>query len=299
MTVKESQDCATGVRVTPLTDEEIARYDQDGFIQPIRALTKADTLELKRAVAEYIDGTRESERYELTDPIRVRMVESEGSVTFEYEEGGLSQELHTFPFLFNLWKYDEQFREIGKNPVLAGMARQLLRAEEVLLMEDNVIVKQPHSAVVPWHQDLSYWPIADPAAVTVWIALDDVGASNGAMRTVPGSHRGQEYLPVSFKDASTFMEARNLPELPQHPEELGLPVTQYQMTAGECGFHHPLVWHGSTPNQADTARCALVLRYVARGSTWHGAARMPYDDVGCAIGEPLGPEHFPLVETAF
>lgn len=288
------------IRTTPLTDEEIARYDRDGFLQPIRVLSKADTVELKRAVAEYVAGVREAERYELTDPINIREGRDEdGSPVFEYAEGESSEELHTFPFLFNLWKRDDQFRRIGLNGVLGGLARQLVRAPQVLLMEDNVVVKQPHTHTVPWHQDFSYWPLEKPRAVTVWIALDDVGPDNGAMRVVPGSHFTDEHLPVSFADASAFMTSRRLPELPQDPEARGLPVLNYEMSAGECGFHHPMVWHGSTPNATGGARCALVLRYVASGSTWLGAARMPYDDVGCEVGEPLGPEHFPLVETAF
>jgi phytanoyl-CoA hydroxylase len=299
VTIQQLPGLDTVLRTVPLTEKEIARYDLEGFLQPIHVLTEADTLELKQAISEYIDGSRDAERYELTDPIRIRTMRTAGSVTFEYVDGETSEKLHTFPFLFNLWKRDKLFRRIGMNPVIAGMARQLLRADQVLLMEDNVVVKQPHTAVVPWHQDFSYWPLAKPDAVTVWIALDDVDVSNGAMRTVPRSHTGEEYLPVSFKDASAFMEARELPELPQNVEEQGLPIVTYRVRAGECGFHHPLVWHGSTSNQSNTARCALVLRYVTSGSTWLGAARMPYDDIGCEIGDPLGPEHFPLVETAF
>ena len=31
-----------------------------------------------------------------------------------------------------------------------------------------------------WHQDYPYWPLAQPNAVTAWIALDDTDEENGA-----------------------------------------------------------------------------------------------------------------------
>ena len=42
---------------------------------------------------------------------------------------------------------------------------------------------------VAWHQDLTYWGLEPPQAVTAWLAIDDVDIDNGCMRVVPGSHR--------------------------------------------------------------------------------------------------------------
>ena len=50
---------------------------------------------------------------------------------------------HSVPFLYNLWERDERFWEIDANPIIAGMARQLLGSEEVVLMEDGAVVKKP------------------------------------------------------------------------------------------------------------------------------------------------------------
>ena len=94
-------------------------------------------------------------------------------------------------------------------------------------------------------------------------------------------------------------QVRRLPEVPQDPASLGHPVVSYELKPGQCGFHHPMVWHGSPPNSTDKPRCVLALRYVAVGSIWLGSARIPYHDIGCKIGDRLQPGHFPLVETAF
>ena len=39
-----------------------------------------------------------------------------------------------------------------------------------------------------WHQDASYWPLSPSKTVTVWLAIDDADAGNGAMRVIPCSH---------------------------------------------------------------------------------------------------------------
>lgn len=289
---------------SPLTSDQLERYRNDGFVFPIRVLSDDRVAELRAAIDDHLSGRVPTERYELTAPIRIRRVAGpDGREVFEYEDGedGEAGGATTFPFLFNLWKLDERFARIGKDPVIAGIARRLLDCREVLLMEDNVVVKSPHSGTLPWHQDYSYWPIARPTAVTVWIALDHITAENGAMRVVPGSHRFGERLPVAFGDGAAFMHAERpgVEEMPADPAAEGYDTVTYELQPGECGFHHALLWHASTPNDTADSRYAFILRYLAGGTIWLGPTRFPYDDIGCAVGEPVGGEHFPAVETAF
>lgn len=291
----------TDIRITQLTTTEISQYNRDGYLFPVRVLSDDQVIELKRAIDDHLSGRIKSPTYELTDPIRFRRVTSpNGEVYFEYE-GEQESVPHTFGFLFNLWKFDSRFARVGTNPFIAGIARQLLGAEQVLLMEDNVVLKAPYSKRLPWHQDFSYWPLAEPTAITVWIALDHITAANGAMQVVPGSHRFGERLPVSFGDAKAFMkdERPGIQEVPQDPQSLGHEVISYDLKPGECGFHSALLWHGSSPNTHSRIRCAFVLRYLASGTIWLGAARFPYDDVGCPTGSPISNLHFPSVSTAF
>lgn len=289
------------VRTEPLRIDEISRFHEDGYLFPIRALTQDQASELGAAVDDHLSGRMVSPKYELTDPIRInRIKDATGKTTFEYADDGQA-EPHTFGFLFNLWKRDDRFQKIAFNASIAGMARQLLNCDEVVLMEDNVVIKSPHTRTLPWHQDYSYWPLATPAAVTVWIALDRITSANGAMQLVPGSHRRGEKLPVAFGDASSFMrdDRPGVNDISQDPAAEGDYTVTYDLYPGECGFHHAMVWHSSTPNRSSTSRKAFVLRYVASGTRWLGNERFPYDEVGLAIGDPIGGPHFPIVPTAF
>ncbi len=291
------------VRTNPLTPEEIALYREQGFLFPIRVLDDEQVDEARAALDDHLEGRRQSQTYELTDPIvehdKGTATVGAGVVTDERKKP------HSVPFLFNLWERDERFQKIVANPVIAGMARQLLGCEDVVLMEDGAVVKKPLvGGRLAWHQDYAYWPLATPGAVTCWIALDDVSAENGGMQVAVGSHKLGERLPVEFGDGSSFMHAER-PGLEEivAPAEAGLDVAGYELKAGECGFHHALIWHASGPNTSPNPRRGFIPRYVAGGTQWLGALRFPYnytdEELECAPGEPIHGPHFPRIETAF
>lgn len=295
------------VRTDPLTPAEIAAYHETGYLFPIRVLTDEQVEVARTALEEHLAGERESKTYELTDPIvdTSHGTATVGSGVAVEEKQEVEKKPHSVPFLYNLWERDERFWEIVANPVIAGMARQLLGSEEVVLLEDGAVVKKPVvGGRLAWHQDYAYWPLLTPGAVTCWIALDDVGAENGGMQVAAGSHHLGEKLPVEFGDGSSFLhsERPGLGEV-RPPEEVGLEAVGYELKAGECGFHHALVWHASGPNTTASARRGFIPRYVAGGTIWLGALKFPYnytdEELECSPGEPIHGPHFPRIATAF
>lgn len=297
------------IRTDPLTSEEIADYHENGYLFPIRVLDDAQVEQAREALEDHLAGRRESQTYELTDPIveadAGKATVGSGATSAVAEATEAQKKPHSVPFLFNLWERDERFWEIVSNPVIAGMARQLLGADEVVLMEDGAVIKKPVvGGKLAWHQDYAYWPLAEPNAVTCWIALDDVSPENGGMQVAAKSHKLGEKLPVEFGDGSSFMhDARPGIGEVRPPEEAGLDVVGYTLKAGECAFHHALLWHASGPNTSQNPRRGFIPRYVAGGTTWLGAERFPYnytdDELECAVGEPIHGPHFPRIETAF
>jgi ectoine hydroxylase-related dioxygenase (phytanoyl-CoA dioxygenase family) len=295
------------VRTDPLTAEEIATYHGQGYLFPIRVLDDAQVEELREALDDHLEGRRQSQTYELTDPIvdSSHGTATVGSGTAVLDTTEVEKKPHSVPFLFNLWERDERFWKVDSNPVIAGMARQLLGSKEVVLMEDGAVIKKPVvGGKLSWHQDYAYWPLASPGAVTCWIALDDVGSANGAMQVARASHKLGEKLPVEFGDGTSFMqEERPGIEALQTPEEAGLEAVGYELKAGECGFHHSLLWHASGPNTTENPRRGFIPRYVAGGTIWLGSLRFPYnysdEELELKPGDPIGGPHFPRIETAF
>jgi ectoine hydroxylase-related dioxygenase (phytanoyl-CoA dioxygenase family) len=297
------------VRTDPLTLDEIARYHEQGFLFPIRVLDDAEVEEVRGALEEHLAGGRDSQTFELTDPIlggeKGEATVSSGVAAAVAEKTEIEKKPHSVPFLFNLWERDERFWRIVSNPIIAGMARQLLGSEDVVLMEDGAVIKKPVvGGKLSWHQDYAYWPLMTPGAVTCWIALDDVGAENGGMQVAVGSHKLGEKLPVEFGDGSSFLHAERpgLGEV-RDPEEAGLEIRGYELKAGECGFHHALTWHASGPNTSTKPRRGFIPRYVAGGTIWLGALKFPYnysdENLECAPGDPIHGPHFPRIDVAF
>jgi hypothetical protein len=221
-------------------------------------------------------------------------------------EGGVPQEPgRNVSFLFNMWRDDPSFRRVAFDPRLAGWAAQLLGAPRVRLLEDNALTKDPLSGgELKWHQDHSYWPLAQPNALTFWIALDDVTLDNGAVRMAAGSHLLGERLPAVFGTGAVYFQERRPPVVRSvvDPSELGLDVDVIEMRAGEASVHHALTWHASGANVTDRPRRAAVFRYVADGTRWFGARRYEFnytdDELGLRCGDPIGGPYFPLVDEA-
>ena len=153
-----------------------------------------------------------------------------------------------------------------------------------------------------WHQDFPYWPIAQPNAVTAWIALDETTELNGAMRMAVGTHLTGETLPAAFGTGAPYLQ-ENRPATVRpigDPEKLGYDIVPIELQAGEVSLHHALTWHASGSNQTTSPRRAFVVRYVGDGTIWLGTRR--YEDYKLptepeiAEGDPLSGHYFPIVQ---
>ena len=281
-----------GVRTTSLTAEEIIEFSNKGFLRPGRIIDD-DKVERMRGA---LDVARQKEaeagrEYNLLDP-----------EIWPEDDKPPPEPGKSVGFLFNLWLWNDEWRELAFNPTLAEWASQLVGARQIRLLEDNALYKEAGTGgSLKWHQDHPYWPLAQPNSCTAWVALDDVTLENGAMRMAAGSHLTGERLPAVFGTGTTYLEdlrPSTVVEI-EDPEEIGYPVETIEVKAGEVSFHSSLTWHASAPNVSDRPRRSFIARYVGDGTIWLGSRRYEYnysdDEVGIAIGEPLGGKYFPLV----
>lgn len=283
---------ATAVRTSPLSADEILEFSRRGFVRPGRVLDDDQVDNLRRALAQAREREAEAGReYDLLDP------------ALWPEEDRLPPEPgKSVGFLFNLWLWNDEVRQVSFDPTLARWAAQLIGARQVRLLEDNALFKDPgQGGSLQWHQDHPYWPLAQPNAVTAWVALDDVTVENGAMKMVAGSHLTGETLPAAFGTGTTYLEDLRPPTVRpiEDPEAAGHEITTIDLGVGEVSFHHSLTWHASGPNVSDRPRRSIVVRFVGDGTVWLGSRRYEFnygdDEVGIEIGEPLGGKYFPVV----
>lgn len=294
-----STNGSDGVRTSPLSVDEITAFYEKGYVRPGKVFSDEQVAFLREVVQRLTRSEDEAgRRYDLLDPALWPDVEDgDGGAP-----GGAPRDpAQSFDFLFNLWLTDDDFRAAVFNPTTARWAAQLLGTKSVRLLEDNALNKSPSPHDVRWHQDYSYWPLAQANAVTAWVALDDTSRHNGAMLMACGSQHLGERLPVVFGTGTPYLRESRPATVTEvgDPEALGLPVEVVELAAGEVSMHSALTWHASGPNLSDRGRRAMVMRYVADGTIWLGGERYEYnytdEEVGLSPGEPIGGRYFPVI----
>jgi hypothetical protein len=289
------------VRQDALSGSEILEFYERGCLRPGRVFDDAQVAQLRDLLDEVAARERDEGRlYDLLDPSLWPDADEPGTAGAT----ATTTEPKRVDFLFNLWRVEPRVQEFVFDARLARWAAQLIGAPAVRLLEDNALWKDPYSGgELKWHQDYPYWPLAQPNAVTAWIALDDTDEENGAMSVAIGSHLTGERLPAVFGTGTSYLEHKRPSTVKpiEDPRVLGFEVEAVRLRAGEVSFHSSLTWHGSGPNNSGRQRRALIVRYVGDGTIWLGSRRYDYnysdEEVGLDAGDPIGGEYFPLIPS--
>ena len=115
---------------------------------------------------------------------------------------------------------------------------------------------------VDWHQDLKYWGLDPPYAITAWIALDDSDIENGCMRAIPESHL------QGIVEHTTSSERGNLLNRNQAIRKDRIDESKavnFVLRAGQASLHHGELFHASNPNRSTRRRCGLAVRNTHPG----------------------------------
>ncbi len=145
------------------------------------------------------------------------------------------------------------FYRLASDKNIVRVLHQIM-PDGIMFMSDKLVFKsgvQPKAT--PWHCDSAYWRNTRPK-LSVWIALDDVDAQNGAMRVLPGGHHQdwQHTAPVEGQEFSNRIQDLN--------EEN---VITCEMKAGSALFFSDRLPHSSTPNSNGKDRYAIISTYHA------------------------------------
>ncbi len=137
---------------------------------------------------------------------------------------------------------------------------EALMGHDILVLSTHCFCKYPASTekFVAWHQDVTYWGLEPPYAMTAWYAVDDSDVENGCMRVIPGSHRqgivehGESARPGNLLSINQEVRGDDLDESQ---------AVDLILKAGQISIHHGHLIHGSNPNRSTRRRCGLTLRY--------------------------------------
>jgi non-heme Fe2+,alpha-ketoglutarate-dependent halogenase len=207
-----------------LTREQSERYQSQGYLAPIRAISTADAASLRQQVEAAEAG-----------PILVA------------------------PFLRNKTHLAFTWADaLIRHPGVLDAVESVLGAD-ILCWGSGFFIKNAHDpSFVSWHQDLTYWGLDPADIVTAWVAISDSDVGNGAMRVVAGTHLLDQ---IAHRD--TFA-ANNLlsrgQEIAVEVDEAK--AVALELRAGEMSLHHVRLVHGSDPNPSPRRRLGFAIRYL-------------------------------------
>jgi ectoine hydroxylase-related dioxygenase (phytanoyl-CoA dioxygenase family) len=245
------------VETRTLSDDELAGYQENGFIHLKGVLTPQEVELYRTAAARAYDA--------LTS---------------------LDADNQMFRQIVQVWKSDPTLRQLTLHPGLATYAAQLA-GMPVRLWHDQLLIKKPHNRTpTEFHQDSPYWPhTGGRHQLSAWVALVDVPVERGCMTFIPGSHRRNDLRAIDLTDAHDLFDAA--PDL-AYEKRVTVPLR-----AGDCTFHNGYLAHTANANDTDEFRFAMVNIYVDAETRYNGAPHVCTDNLGLTVGQILPDDEFP------
>jgi ectoine hydroxylase-related dioxygenase (phytanoyl-CoA dioxygenase family) len=212
-----------------LSDVEIGRYHEDGYVIPDFRLPE-----------------------EVLDEIRAA-------------HGRLLQKHPEFrDYCSSLLAYDTGFLNVARNEGILDMVAQVLGPNFALWNSSFFAKPSGNGKRTPWHQDGEYWPIRPLATCTVWIAVDASTPANGCLRVIRGSHKDRRlrrHRTVDAPDVTLTQEL--LPD--EYDERLAVDL---ELAPGQVSLHDVFLLHGSEANASDRPRRGMTLRFMPTTSVF-------------------------------
>jgi phytanoyl-CoA hydroxylase len=115
------------------------------------------------------------------------------------------------------------------------------------------------SSVTMWHQDVRYWSFQRPELISLWLALGEERAENGALQVIPGSHRLP--YPTGLLDEDLFLRT----DLPDSQALIDQAIT-VELNRGDVLFFHCRTFHAARKNQTDHVKLSGVFTYHDQGN---------------------------------
>ena len=212
-----------------LSDAQVARYHEDGFLCPIAALSPAEARDC-RAMLEAFEASQGRSLGRLPGQLRAKT--------------------HLlFPWLDRLVRH----------PAVLAAVEDLI-GSDLLVYHLTMWIKEPgDDAFVSWHQDGTYFGL-DPADqhVTAWVALTDSLPEMGCVTVLPGSHRLGQLRHSTHRDATNLLSNGQQAEIEVDPAR----VVPLVLRAGEFSLHHTHLLHSSAPNRGRDRRIGVGISYI-------------------------------------
>lgn len=223
-----------------LTNDQIAHYEEHGYLVLERHLPKNILSDIRAEIARFEDEAR--------------------SLTVSNDRLDL-EDTHT--------PEQPRLRRIKLPHTISDVVRGLMYSDHILAPARDLIgpnlrlhttklnmKSAGYGAAVEWHQDYAFYPHTNDDILAIGVIIDDMESVNGPLMVYPGSHKGPVYdHHVDGVFAGAFL-----------PENVGLnraDAVELKGPAGSISIHHGRIVHGSALNRSDKPRRILFYEMMA------------------------------------
>jgi ectoine hydroxylase-related dioxygenase (phytanoyl-CoA dioxygenase family) len=141
--------------------------------------------------------------------------------------------------------------DLCAHPAIVNRVRSLM-GDDLVLWASSFWIKEPGDPEVPWHQDITYWPINPAVNVSAWIAIDPVTTENACVQLIAGSHK--EFVPHIAPPNSAWKGMAD-PAFVESRERVKM-----ELKPGEFFLFTERLLHHSEPNRSNMRRMGLAAR---------------------------------------
>ncbi len=223
-----------------LTQEEVDRYNRDGYLVIENAVPQARLQEVIAETERMCDVA-----YTITSG--TAMLDVDPSHTPEKPRIRRIKSHH---------EHSDFFAEFVAEPLIMDLLEPLMPSG---IRVHNTKINMKSAEVgesVEWHQDWAFYPHTNDDVLAIGIYLDDCTEENGPMFVVPGSHKGPTY---DHHEQGYFCGAID-PDKIKDEIAKAVPLTG---PAGTLTIHHARTLHGSAFNRSGRSRRFLLQAYAA------------------------------------
>ena len=205
-----------------LSNEQINKYKEDGYIAPIDVLTKDEAEEVKKEI-EYIEKK------------------------WPNEIQGLGRNyVHLISPVLD---------KVSHNSKILDAVESII-GKDILVCGTTLFIKNPDKkGFVSFHQDAKYIGLEPHNWVTGWLAVTDANEENGCMRMLKGSHKKDlKFHDQKFDENNLLTRGQTIENVPINE------TTPVILKAGQLSLHHPTIIHGSGLNKSKERRIGFAIQ---------------------------------------